>query len=82
MYRHTCLQLKEEIGDPKYIRCYKSPEFVSKLFMNWCEKQHIEIKYIQPGKPIQNGYIERFNRFFSEDVLHAFCQRLTSIKNT
>ena len=50
--------------------------------MNWCKKQHIEIKHIQPGKPIQNGYIERFNLFFSEDVLHAFCQRLTSIKNT
>ena len=68
----TLEQLKEEIGVPQYIRCDNGPEFISKLFMNWCEKQHIEIKYTQPGKPMQNGYIERFNRFFREDVLDAF----------
>jgi len=68
----TLEQLKEEVGVPKYIRCDNGPEFISKLFMNWCEKQHIEIKYTQPGKPMQNGYIERFNRFFREDILDAF----------
>ena len=57
---------------PQYIRCDNVPEFNSKLFMNWCEKQHIEIKYTKPGKPIQNRYIERFNRLFREDVLDAF----------
>uniref|UniRef100_UPI003216A67B integrase core domain-containing protein n=1 Tax=uncultured Algibacter sp. TaxID=298659 RepID=UPI003216A67B len=30
------------------------------------------IKYTQPGKPMQNGYIERFNRFFREDILDAY----------
>ena len=68
----TLEQLKEEIGTPKYIRCDNGPEFISKTFMSWCEKQHIEIKYTQPGKPMQNGYIERFNRFYREDVLDAF----------
>lgn len=65
-------ELKEEIGVPKYIRCDNGPEFISKTFKEWCEKNHIEIKYIQPGKPMQNGYIERFNRFVREDILDAF----------
>jgi putative transposase len=68
----TLENLKEEIGTPKYIRCDNGPEFISKIFMNWCEKNYIEIKYTQPGRPMQNGYIERFNRFFREDILDAF----------
>jgi putative transposase len=68
----TLEQLKEEIGTPKYVRCDNGPEFISKTFMNWCEKNFIEIKYTQPGKPMQNGYIERFNRFFREDILDAY----------
>ena len=64
--------LKEEIGVPKYIRCDNGPEFLSKTFTNWCEKNFIEIKYTQPGKPMQNGYIERFNRHYREDILDAY----------
>jgi len=68
----TLNNLKEEVGVPKYIRCDNGPEFISKTFVNWCEKNYIEIKYIQPGKPMQNGYIERFNRFYREDILDAY----------
>ncbi|WP_366558753.1 transposase [Nonlabens sp.] len=32
----------------------------------------MEIKYTPPEKPMQNGYIERFNRFFREDILDAY----------
>ena len=45
------------------------PEFISSDFSEWCLKENIEIQYIQPGKPMQNGYIERFNRTFRQDVL-------------
>lgn len=65
-------QLKEEIGAPKYIRCYSGPEFLSKTFTHWCEKNFIEIKYIKPGKPMQNGYIERFDRYYREDVRDTY----------
>lgn len=68
----TLENLKEEIGAPKSIRCDNGPEFIAKTFTNWCKDNFIEIKYIQPGKPMQNGYIERFNRHYREDVLDAY----------
>ncbi|WP_368736177.1 integrase core domain-containing protein [Algibacter sp. L4_22] len=40
--------------------------------MNWCKKNFIKIKYTQPSKPMQNGYIKRFNHFFREDILDAY----------
>jgi putative transposase len=59
-------------GNPKEIRVDNGPEFLAKVFVNWCNKNAIRIIYIQPGKPVQNAYIERFNRLFREDVLDAY----------
>ena len=48
---------------------------------HWCKEQQIEIKYIQPGKPMQNAYVERFNRHFREDILDAYTfERLDDVK--
>lgn len=49
----TLENLKQEIGTPRYIRYDKGPEFISKTFTKWCQKNHIEIKYTLPGKPMQ-----------------------------
>jgi putative transposase len=57
---------------PGQIRVDNGPEFLSFIFADWCKKQDITIQYIQPGKPMQNGYIERLNRTFREDVLDAY----------
>jgi len=62
----------EERGIPEQIRVDNGPEFLSKVFTKWCSKNSIEIKYIQPGRPMQNGYIERLNRTFREDILDAY----------
>ena len=49
-------------GKPATIRVDNGPEYVSGLLMEWAEKRGIAIEYIQPGKPQQNAYIERYNR--------------------
>jgi putative transposase len=67
----TLKRLEEERGLPKHIRVDNGPEFIAKTFQNFC-KGKVEIKYIQPGKPTQNAYIERLNRQFREDVLDAY----------
>ena len=59
-------------GKPVQIRVDNGPEFISQTFVNWCKENNVEIKYIQPGKPVQNAFIERFNRLYREDVLDAY----------
>jgi putative transposase len=61
----------KERGKPKAIRTDNGPEFTSTVFTNWCHKHRIEIRYIQPGKPVQNAFIERFNRSYRTEVLDA-----------
>ena len=41
---------------------YYGSELRSAVFMGWCESKGFELKFIQPGKPQQNAFIERFNR--------------------
>lgn len=47
-------------------------EFVEKLTQSWRAANGIEFKYKQPGKPMQNAYIERFNKTYRECVLDAY----------
>lgn len=68
-------QLVEMHGAPAAIRCDNGPEFTSGTFAEWCEQMKIEVRYIQPGKPDQNAYMERFNRTYRGDVLDAWLFR-------
>ncbi len=58
-------------GCPAFCRYY-GPEITSALFTEWCAARGIGLKYIQPGHPAQNTFIERFNRTYREEVLDAY----------
>ena len=55
-------QIIEWRGKPKAIRVDNGPKYVSGKLMEWAEKRNVRLEYIQPGKPQQNAYIERYNR--------------------
>ena len=59
-------------GKPKSIRCDNGPENISGALLNWAEHNGIGINHIQPGKPQQNAYIERYNRTLRYDWLAQF----------
>lgn len=59
-------------GKPQTIRADNGPEFTSKDLELWAKDRDVRIQYIQPGKPTQNSYIERFNRMYREAVLDAY----------
>lgn len=61
-------------GKPRLIRCDNGPEYLSQKLVDWARKQHIGLQYIQPGKPTQNAYVERFNRTVRNEWLdqHLF----------
>jgi putative transposase len=74
-------QIIEWRGKPLEIRCDNGPEFIATTLTEYCNSIGVTIKYIQPGKPTQNAYIERFNRSYREDILDAFLlESLTQLR--
>lgn len=100
-HRSICAKMLTQIldavavwrGYPAYIRCDNGPEFISEKLRQWAEKNGVEIRFIQAGKPSQNGLIERLNGtlrveclnlewFRSTEELNEHIQEWTVIYNT
>ena len=64
-------QLGAGRGWPEEIRVDHGPEFVSRAMGAWCEQRKILLRFIDPGKPMQNGYVESFNGRFRDECLNA-----------
>ena len=46
------------------------PELTSKAMFLWSEKTGVRLDFIEPGKPMQNGFIESFNGKFRDECLN------------
>lgn len=65
-------QLIEVYGRPAAFRLDNGPELTAQVFTDWCHEHEIALRYIQPGKPDQNAFIERFNRSYREEILDVY----------
>lgn len=57
-------------GYPAAVHTDNGPEFTSDAFLAWTQQHGIRHILIQPGKPMQNGYIESFNGKFRDECLN------------
>ena len=64
--------IRDRRGKPKAIRVDNGPEYISGTLMKWAEKRNVRLEYIQPGKPQQNAYIERYNRTVRDEWLGQY----------
>jgi len=63
-------ELKQRRGLPRQIRSDNGPEFVSRAVDQWAYEQGLQWHTIQPGRPMENGYVESFNGRFRDECLN------------
>lgn len=63
-------QMVQTQGKPAYIRCDNGPELISAAMSRFAQKHGIELRYTQPGKPMQNGLVERLNGTIRRECLN------------
>ena len=74
----TCRQLRvlhivglsEICGLPKEIALDNGPEGTSKAMFDWSERTGVALRFIEPGRPVQNAFVESFNGRFRHECLN------------
>jgi putative transposase len=68
-------------GLPEKLRMDNGPELISVTLADWAEANSVELEFIQPGKPTQNSYVERFNKTYRNEILDFYLfSTLTEVK--
>lgn len=68
-------RIKAERGLPHMLRVDNGPELIGDVFTEWMRDNGVLVDYIEPGKPNQNAFIERFNRTYRTEVLNLYLFR-------
>ena len=77
----TLERIAAERGYPCKLRLDNGPELVSVTLADWAEQHNVLLEFIKPGRPMQNGFIERFNRSYREAVLDMYVfQSLSEVR--
>jgi len=63
-------KLKQQRGLPRQIRSDNGTEFLSRAVDQWSYEQGLQWPTIQPGRPMENSYIESFNGRFRDECLN------------
>lgn len=58
-------------GLPQTITVDNGPEFAGTVLDGWAYRRGVQLRFIEPGKPVQNAYIESFNGKFREECLSS-----------
>jgi putative transposase len=69
--RRVLDRIASERGLPEAIVLDNGPEFRGRALAAWSEERRVRLEFIQPGKPVQNAYIESFNGRLRDECLNA-----------
>jgi putative transposase len=63
-------RVAQERGLPEAIQVDNGPEFISRVVDQWAYAHGVALHFIDPGKPVQNAFIESFNGKFRDECLN------------
>jgi len=67
----TLEEIALERGYPERIVCDNGPEFRSRALDEWAYENNVSLDFIQPGKPVQNPFVESFNGKMRDECLNV-----------
>jgi putative transposase len=58
-------------GAPESITSDNGAEFVGKAMEAWSHQNNVQLAFIRPGKPVENGFVESFNGRLRDECLNT-----------